>query len=131
MIGSRGPRVLAQTLPHVDAWNGWYAWSGNTVEGYRALRAEIDEHALAAGRAPEEIARTMAILLRFPEATGPVDPRASLIQGDAEVMARAVIDLAREGVYHLQVVLEPCTVSSVERFGRALDMIRAETASPA
>jgi alkanesulfonate monooxygenase SsuD/methylene tetrahydromethanopterin reductase-like flavin-dependent oxidoreductase (luciferase family) len=125
MIGSRGPRVLAQSLPHVDAWNGWYAWSGNTVEGYRPLRAEIDEHVRAAGREPEEILRTMAVLLRFPEESGPLDPRATLIQGDVEEMARAVVALGQEGVGHVQVVLEPCTTPAVERFGRAIELIRA------
>src|SRR4051794_33088500 len=33
MIGSQGPRILAATLPHVDAWNAWYSWYGNSPEG--------------------------------------------------------------------------------------------------
>jgi alkanesulfonate monooxygenase SsuD/methylene tetrahydromethanopterin reductase-like flavin-dependent oxidoreductase (luciferase family) len=41
MIGGHGPRFLAATLPHVDAWNTWYAWYGNTVEGFAALSAGI------------------------------------------------------------------------------------------
>ncbi len=128
MIGSRGAQMLAATLPHVSLWNGWYAWSGNTPEGYEKLHAEIDSAVVAAGRAPSEVERTMAILLRFPEEDGPVDPRATLIQGDVEVLAQAVLDLASVGVQHLQVVLEPCTPQSVERFGRALELIRAGTA---
>ena len=130
MIGSRGARMLEQSLPHVNAWNGWYAWSGNTVEGYRGLKAEIDQAVAAVGRVPEAVERTMAILLRFPEESGPVDPRATLIQGDVEVMARAMVDLAREGVSHLQVVLEPCTVDAVTRFAGALAMVRADLARP-
>lgn len=125
MIGSRGPQMLATTLPHVDMWNGWYAWTGNTTEGYRALHAEIDAAAEAAGRAPADIERTMAVLLRFPEADGPVDPRATVIQGDVDLMAEAITEVARAGVDHVQVVLEPCTPASVERFGRALELIRA------
>src|SRR5687767_9647806 len=54
MIGSHGAQMLAKTLPHVDAWNGWYAWTGNTAEGYRLLRAEIDAACVAAGRPPAE-----------------------------------------------------------------------------
>ncbi|MDQ2683369.1 MAG: LLM class flavin-dependent oxidoreductase [Chloroflexota bacterium] len=129
MIGSRGPQMLAATLPHLSVWNGWYAWTGNTAEGYRPLREEIDIAARNAGRAPEEIERTMAILLRFPEENGPVDPRATVIQGDVDVLARGVLELAAEGVSHIQVVLEPCTPQSVERFGRALERIRAGVAS--
>lgn len=131
MIGSRGDQMLAATLPHVSQWNGWYAWTGNTPQGYSALHAEIDKAIVAAGRAPGDIERTMAILLRFPEQSGPVDPRATVIQGDVEVMAQAILDLAAAGVQHVQVVLEPCTPASVERFARALELVRAGTESPA
>jgi alkanesulfonate monooxygenase SsuD/methylene tetrahydromethanopterin reductase-like flavin-dependent oxidoreductase (luciferase family) len=124
MIGSRGPQVLAQTLPYVDLWNGWYAWTANTVDGYRTLHAEIDAAVVAAGRQPAAVERTMAILLRFPEEDGPVDPRATVIQGDVEMMSDAIVALAAEGVGHLQVVLEPCTPSAVERFARALELVR-------
>jgi alkanesulfonate monooxygenase SsuD/methylene tetrahydromethanopterin reductase-like flavin-dependent oxidoreductase (luciferase family) len=124
MIGSRGPKMLEVTLPHVDLWNGWYAWTGNTVAGYEPLHAEIDAAAEAVGRNPAEVERTMAILLRFPEERGPVDPRATVILGDVEEMAEAVLALGRAGVGHIQVVLEPCTPAAVERFARALELIR-------
>jgi alkanesulfonate monooxygenase SsuD/methylene tetrahydromethanopterin reductase-like flavin-dependent oxidoreductase (luciferase family) len=42
MTGSSGPRSLAITLPHVDAWNCWWDEYGNTVEGFAALNAAID-----------------------------------------------------------------------------------------
>jgi alkanesulfonate monooxygenase SsuD/methylene tetrahydromethanopterin reductase-like flavin-dependent oxidoreductase (luciferase family) len=42
MIGGHGPRLLAATLPHVDAWNTWYAWYGNTADGFAELSAGID-----------------------------------------------------------------------------------------
>jgi alkanesulfonate monooxygenase SsuD/methylene tetrahydromethanopterin reductase-like flavin-dependent oxidoreductase (luciferase family) len=129
MIGSRGAQMLAKTLPHVDAWNGWYAWTGNTPEGYRRLHAEIDSACVASGRKPDEIERTMAILLRFPEEDGPVDPRATVVQGDVEVMAEALLALAAEGVGHIQVVLEPCTAPAVERFARALELARKSSAA--
>jgi alkanesulfonate monooxygenase SsuD/methylene tetrahydromethanopterin reductase-like flavin-dependent oxidoreductase (luciferase family) len=41
MVGGHGPRLLAVTLPHVDAWNTWYAPYGNTVEGFAELSAGI------------------------------------------------------------------------------------------
>jgi alkanesulfonate monooxygenase SsuD/methylene tetrahydromethanopterin reductase-like flavin-dependent oxidoreductase (luciferase family) len=129
MIGSRGPQMLAVTLPHVDAWNGWYAWTGNTVKGYQRLRAEIDSAVEAAGRCPSDVERTMAILLRFPEHDGPVDSRATVIQGEVELMAEAITALADAGVGHVQVVLEPCTPEAVDRFGRAIELIRAGTST--
>ena len=42
MIGSNGERMLAATLPHVDAWNTWFDDYGNTPEGFAALRTRID-----------------------------------------------------------------------------------------
>lgn len=32
MVGATGPRMLAATLPHVDAWNIWFDLCGNTPE---------------------------------------------------------------------------------------------------
>ena len=125
MIGSRGPQMLATTLPHVDMWNGWYAWSGNTTAGYAMLHAEIDAAIEAAGTEPGRDRADDGHPASFPEEGGPVDPRATLIQGDVEIMAEAVLALGRAGVGHIQVVLEPCTPAAVERFGRALELIRA------
>jgi alkanesulfonate monooxygenase SsuD/methylene tetrahydromethanopterin reductase-like flavin-dependent oxidoreductase (luciferase family) len=42
MIGTQGPRILSATLPHVDAWNCWYSWYGNTPDGFAALSAKVD-----------------------------------------------------------------------------------------
>jgi len=42
LIGSSGPRVLAATVPHVDWWNSWYSWYGNTPSGFAALSSTFD-----------------------------------------------------------------------------------------
>ena len=42
MIGSKGPRMLAISLPHVDSWNVWYSDTGNTPAGVAPLRAQVD-----------------------------------------------------------------------------------------
>ena len=125
LIGSRGERILRATLPYVKYWNGWFAWSGNTTEGYRPLHEEVDAAARDANVDPAAIGRTMAILLRFPHGTGAVDPRATLIQGDDEQLAQALLDLHSAGVDHVQVVLEPNSASDVERFGRVIEKVRA------
>ena len=39
MVGSTGSRVLAAALPHVDAWNTWFDWFGNTPGGFAARNA--------------------------------------------------------------------------------------------
>ena len=42
MVGTQGPRILSATLPHVEAWNCWYSWYGNTPDGFAALSAKVD-----------------------------------------------------------------------------------------
>ncbi len=42
MIGSSGPRVLAATSPHVEWWNSWYSWYGNTPSGFAALSSRFE-----------------------------------------------------------------------------------------
>lgn len=63
MIGSKGARVLATSLPHVDAWNTWYSWYGNTPEGFAAHDAEIDAACRAAGRDPRAVRRSACVLV--------------------------------------------------------------------
>ncbi|MFN8631792.1 MAG: LLM class flavin-dependent oxidoreductase [Chloroflexota bacterium] len=43
MVGSIGPRMLAATLPHVAAWNAWYADTKNSPAGVPRLRTLVDE----------------------------------------------------------------------------------------
>src|SRR5207249_4653011 len=57
MVGSNGPRMLAITLPHVDAWNTWYDGYGNIPAGFAVLNRRIDDTAADAGRDPAAIAR--------------------------------------------------------------------------
>jgi probable F420-dependent oxidoreductase len=73
MIGSKGDRMLAITLPHVDAWNVWYTDTGNRPDGVPPLRAKVDEACRAVGRDPAEIERTVAVLVRLPGGTGRQD----------------------------------------------------------
>ena len=127
MVGSMGERMLAITLPHVAAWNAWYEWFGNTVQGYRPIRDAVDAACRAAGRNPAEVARTVALLVAFTGATGrksgdvtEEDP--DPIQGSPGAVAAALRSFAAEGVSHVQLVLDPITVESIE----ALQPVLAE-----
>jgi alkanesulfonate monooxygenase SsuD/methylene tetrahydromethanopterin reductase-like flavin-dependent oxidoreductase (luciferase family) len=42
MVGTTGPRVMAATGPHVDWWNCWYSWYGNTPSGFAELSARFE-----------------------------------------------------------------------------------------
>src|SRR4051794_27537281 len=63
MVGANGPRMLAATLPHVDAWNTWYDVYGNTPEGFAAANRAVDEASERAGRDPREIERSACVLV--------------------------------------------------------------------
>ena len=128
MIGSMGPRVLAATLPHVDLWNTWHAWFGNNPEGFVDLNATIDDAALAVGRDPSEIGRTAALYWQFEGGGGrtqgdterhTADPQA----GAPDELAAALRTYAAIGVDHVQLVLDPITIRSVELAGRALALL--------
>ena len=130
MVGSMGERMLAITLPHVSAWNAWYQWFGNTVQGYRPMRDVVDAACRAAGRNPAEVARTIALLVAFPGATGRRSADVSEeepdpIQGSPGAVADSVRSFAAEGVSHVQLVLDPITVESIEALRPVLDEIDA------
>jgi len=42
MVGTTGPRVMAAAGPHVDWWNCWYSWYGNSPEGFAELSARFE-----------------------------------------------------------------------------------------
>src|SRR5262249_27163258 len=91
MVGSTGPRVLAATLPHVDAWNTWLEWFGNSPEGFAVGNATMDEACERAGRDPATVERSACVLVRFP---GDVQERPD-DPGIARIAAAGVGDALR------------------------------------
>ena len=117
LIGSSGERMLRITMPHVDAWNAWYATYGNAPEGIAQQRELVDAACRDVGRDPGEVARTVAVLVGFPGASGrkqgdyaEEDPPAVPVARLADMLR----GLAVEGISHVQLVLDPITVSSIE-----------------
>jgi probable F420-dependent oxidoreductase len=125
MLGSVGPRMLRIGLPHVSAWNVWWSDYGNTPEGFARLRDRVEEVAALAGRAPGEVEATAAVLVRLPGGAGrlmgetyaaDVPP----VTGSPERIAEQLAAMAAAGASHLQLVVDPITVGSIELLGRAL-----------
>ena len=117
MIGSIGERMLRITLPHVAAWNAWYQWFGNSVEGYLPLRDQVDAICREVGRDPAEVERTVAVLVGFPGAVGRssavAEENFEPIDGDPATLVPALRAFADAGVGHVQLVLDPITVESI------------------
>lgn len=130
MVGSIGPRMLGITLPHVDAWNAWFAWFGNTVDGYLPLRDQVDAACRAVGRDPAEVERTLALLVAFPDAVGREatredQPTPEPIPGEPAALADALRAFADAGVGHVQLVLDPITVGSIGALAPMLAILDA------
>jgi alkanesulfonate monooxygenase SsuD/methylene tetrahydromethanopterin reductase-like flavin-dependent oxidoreductase (luciferase family) len=129
MIGSIGERMLRITAPHVDSWNAWYADTGNTPAGVAPLRDKVDAAARAAGREPAAIERTVAVQVRMPGGTGRMmgdsDAKQDVmpLQGPPEAMAEELRAYAREGIGHVQLVLDPITRDSIEGFAPVLALL--------
>ncbi len=129
LIGSIGPRMLAATLPYVDAWNAWYADTGNSPDGVAPLRRLLDGAARAAGREPADIERTVAVQVRMPGGRGRImgdtDARQAVapLEGPPDVMAEALRAYAREGIGHVQLVVDPITEASVAALVPVLQLL--------
>ncbi len=128
MIGSNGPRMLRIAVPHVQAWNTWFADIGNTPGGLAPLRATVDAACLDRGTDPATIERTVAVLVRFPNGTGRVqgsyaEAPPPPLEGSPEQMADRMRAYAREGVGHIQLVIDPITRGSIEAFAPVLRLL--------
>lgn len=126
MIGSIGPRVLRATLPHVQSWNAWFAWYGNTAEGLRPLLDDLDRACHEVGREPSEVERTVAVMVRMPEAEGRyygADDDVPTEAVEADRLPELLVELAELGVGHVQLVIDPITTASIEALGPALDRL--------
>ena len=118
MVGSQGPVVLRTTLPYVDAWNGWYAWFGNTPEGAANLMASVDAACADVGRDPTTLRRTVSVLVEAPGGVGNVerakrwdDPPA--LTGPPAAIAEQLAGFADVGIDEVQLVVDPITTESV------------------
>jgi len=119
MLGSIGPRMMRIALPYVDAWNVWWTYYGNTPQGFAAVRERAEEAAIQAGRKPSEVDATAAVLVQLPGGTGRplLDPEAkpvTLVSGSAADIAGHIDAMARAGAAHVQLVVDPITVRSIE-----------------
>jgi probable F420-dependent oxidoreductase len=127
MVGSNGPRMLAATLPHVDAWNTWYADYGNSPQGFAVLNARIGEAAHHAGREPADIDRSACVLVALDGACGerPDTPEAPPLRGSPDRIATALGELAEAGADEVILVVDPITERSIRGLGDVVALLRA------
>ena len=130
MIGSQGPCMLGITVPHVQAWNAWYSWFGNSQAGLAACSAKVDAACEKAGRDPGEISRTAALLVQFADgggrvvgdvARGEVQPEP--LSSEPERLAASLRGFEEAGLDHVQLVLDPIARQSIEALAPALERL--------
>jgi probable F420-dependent oxidoreductase len=125
MVGTTGPRMLRLAAALADAWNAWFTWFGNRPEGIAKLRAAVDAACADVGRDPATLERTVAVLVQVrngePARRGGPEEKAPPITGPPDEVAGVLRAFAAEGIAHVQLVVDPITVDSIERLGEVLD----------
>ena len=127
MVGTTGPRMLRLAAAHADAWNAWFTLFGNRPEGVAALRAKVDRACADVGRDPATLQRTVAVHVRLEgsEAArrgGPKE-RVQSLRGSPAELAASLRAFGAEGISHVQLVVDPITVGSIEWLGSTLDAL--------
>ena len=129
LIGSNGPRMLRIAAPHVEAWNTWYAATGNSSTGVAPLRDIVDAACRDVGRDPAEIERTVAVHVRLPGGIGRTMGGTSTteqirpLEGDPDTMAAELRAYAAAGIAEVQLVLDPIDRLAIERFAGVLPIL--------
>ncbi len=128
LVGSSGERMLRIAAPYVDAWNAWYADTGNRPAGVGPLRERVDAACREVGRDPATLERTVAVLVRLSGGMGRTQGDATAaairpLEGPPDVLAEAFRAYAREGIAHLQLVLDPITPASIEELAPVLERL--------
>ncbi|MFQ5558303.1 MAG: LLM class flavin-dependent oxidoreductase, partial [Acidimicrobiales bacterium] len=118
LVGSVGPRMLRLTLPHVAAWNAWWADFGNSPRRYRELCGRVDEISDEVGRDPADVDHTAAVLVRLAGGEGRVmgdygRSEATPMSGPPARIAEELAAFAEAGASHLQLVLDPLNSESI------------------
>jgi len=118
MVGTIGSRMLRQAALHADAWNVWFTKFGNKPEGLRPLLSRVDDACRSVDRDPATLERTVALLVQLEEREvdlrGGLQERPEPIRGTPEEIAQALLAFHQDGVAHVQLVVDPISVRSIE-----------------
>ena len=126
MVGSTGERVLRAALPHVEGWNIWYDWFGNTPDGFARENDRVTAILREAGRPAEQVWRSATVLIA-PGGTGsnrPISAATPPLVGTPEQITEQLLAFAAAGLDEAILVLSPIDEDSI----RALAPVAAALA---
>ena len=125
LIGSSGERMLRIAMPWVDAWNVWYDDIDNSPARLPEYRERVDRACREVGRDPAGVERTAAVLVRLRGGVGRGDAGSrrgvTPLAGTSEEIAAGLAAFAREGIAHVQLVLDPITEASIAELAPVLE----------
>jgi alkanesulfonate monooxygenase SsuD/methylene tetrahydromethanopterin reductase-like flavin-dependent oxidoreductase (luciferase family) len=125
MIGSTGPRMLSITAGEMDWWNEWFANFGNTPDKLAKLADQLDAALAESDREPDEVVRSAALYVRFPDGDERTTPkRIAPIEGDPSEMTDRILEFAGL-IDHVQLVVDPITIESIEKLEPVVAAIHA------
>ncbi len=120
MVGGDGERLLAATLPHVDAWNAWFDRFGNRPEGFAALNVRIDAACERAARDPRTLTRSACLLVQLDGGSGERSHAPGTPPLRPEQLADELPSFAAAGVDEAILVLDPINERSIRSLRTAL-----------
>src|SRR4051794_298470 len=122
MVGSTGDRVLRATLPHVDGWNIWYDWFGNTPDGFARENDRVTAILREIGRDPGEVWRSATVLVALDDAGSdrPISSATPPVSGRPEQIADRLGDFADAGVDEAILVVTPITEASIRSLAKVV-----------
>lgn len=124
MIGTfSGERMMRLTAQHADHWNVWANSTGNRASGIPALREKMDAICHEVGRDPATLERSVAVMVDFDGAYGRPGQTHPSLTGTPEELAEEFRAYAREGISHLQLYPDPCTVAGIEALAPVLEIL--------
>lgn len=123
LVGSNGPRMLEITLPYVAAWNTWFTDIDNRAANLPRLLDLVDRSCEAVERDPIEVDRTVALMMQFSDEVA-LERSSNPLRGTPAELAAELHACAELGISHVQLVLDPITIGSIEAAAAVLDEFR-------
>jgi len=126
MIGATREKMLRLTARYADLWN--VDWRNQPSE-VAPFNVAVDAACAEAGRDPMTLTRTAGIMVNLPDypAHPGLNESSPPISGSAEEIAETLRAHAREGIAHVQILLNTTSLAGVEAFAPVLEQLQRDT----